>query len=74
MSKETGTRISRRRLLGSGAVAGAGALAAGVPGAQAAADRKKKAKSHSKVHKADVCVVGAGISGLTAARTLHKAG
>jgi monoamine oxidase len=71
MNKESGTRISRRRLLGSGAAAGAGALAAGVPSADAKTRKKKKV---STVHHAEVCVVGAGISGLTAARTLHQAG
>jgi monoamine oxidase len=65
-------RISRRRLLGSGAAAGAGALLAGAPEADAAT--KRKPKKTAKALKADVCVVGGGISGLTAARTLHQAG
>jgi monoamine oxidase len=74
---EDDNRISRRRLIGGGVAVGAGALGAGLP---AAADAKAKAKSkpHAKktsdVHKADVCVVGAGISGLSAARSLHQSG
>jgi len=70
MNADDPDQISRRRLLGSGAAAGAGALLTGAPAAEAAA--KKHAKG--KLRKADVCVVGAGISGLTAARTLHQSG
>ena len=66
------TRISRRRLLGSGAAAGAGAFAAGVPGAEAASRGRHSAPA-AKLH-ADAIVVGAGLAGLTAARELHKAG
>jgi monoamine oxidase len=72
MNANEAHRISRRRLLGSGAAAGAGALLTGATEAEAAT--KKKGSKPAKVRKADVCVVGAGISGLTAARTLHQAG
>ena len=65
----TDHRISRRRLIGGGVAAGAGAIGATAPAAEAA---KRRHKSH--VHQADVCVVGAGISGLTAARALRRAG
>jgi monoamine oxidase len=57
-------------MLGTGVAAGAGAL--GAPAAEAQA-RAAKAAPGGK-HKADVCIVGAGLAGLTAARTLHKAG
>ena len=57
--------ISRRRLLGSSAAAGLGAMLGRVPGASAAT-----ASSLS----ADVVVVGAGFAGLTAALRLVKAG
>jgi monoamine oxidase len=74
MSQISDKRFSRRRLLGSSAAAGAGALLTGVPEAEAAAKRRAKAAKTGIVRRADVCVVGAGISGLTAARTLHAAG
>lgn len=67
MNPEDSGRISRRRLLGSGAAAGAGAL---IPGAVAEA----RTSAHARRLHADVCVVGAGLAGLTAARTLHRAG
>ena len=62
--------ISRRRLLGTGAAASAGAVLGGVPGAEAARGRR-----HGKRHRrADVAIVGAGFAGLTAARELHRKG
>lgn len=60
--------LTRRRLLGTGAVAGAGVLISGPPAAGAS---KRRAR---KVRKADVVVVGAGFAGLTAARALAKQG
>src|SRR3954452_22009445 len=67
--------ITRRDLIASGAVAGAGALL----GAREAEARKrkhrrkkKKKKKHSRT--VDVAVVGAGFAGLTAARDLVRAG
>jgi monoamine oxidase len=62
--------LTRRRFIGTGAAAGAGALVANGPPAEAAA-KKTPAR---KVRKADVVVVGAGFAGLTAARELAKAG
>ena len=60
-------RISRRTLIGSGAAA---AGAAALPATAAAAKRHPKPKPH----QADVIIVGAGLSGLTAARNVVKAG
>ena len=69
----THSDLTRRRLLGTGAAAGAGALLGGVPDADAA--RKKKRKRHKRrIRKADVVVVGGGFAGLTAAREIAKAG
>ena len=56
--------ISRRRLLGTTAAAGLGAMLNRVPGAFAA----------GPLRTADVVVVGAGFAGLTAALRLHQAG
>ena len=74
---EDSNQISRRRLIGGGLAAGAGALGASVVGGVEtgeadAATQSKKTKP--KTHSAQVCVVGAGISGLMAARTLRAAG
>ena len=64
--------LTRRRLIGTGAAAGAGALLAGGPPAEAAT--KRKPRRGRRVRKADVVVVGAGFAGLTAARALAKQG
>jgi monoamine oxidase len=72
MSEADGTRISRRRLLGTGVAAGAGAL--GTSGAEAEEALATRRRRSSSTHRADVCVVGAGVAGLTAARQLHRAG
>src|SRR4051794_41671438 len=66
--------ITRRDLIASGAVAGAGALL-GAREAEARRrkhPRKKKRKKRSRT--VDVAVVGAGFAGLTAARDLVRAG
>jgi monoamine oxidase len=60
--------LSRRQLLEAGALAGAGALAAGTPAAEAAARRRRRRVSRH----ADVVVIGAGFAGLTAARELAR--
>src|SRR4051794_24584706 len=57
--------LTRRRLIGAGAAAGAGALVTGASPADA-----KRLRSRT----ADVVVVGAGFAGLTAARELAAKG
>src|SRR4051794_28299811 len=60
------TSVSRRRLLGTGALTAAGAALMTVPAtSRAAADT---------VAEADVVIVGAGLAGLCAARDLVAAG
>jgi monoamine oxidase len=58
--------LSRRELIEAGALAGAGALAAGAPDADAA---KRRRRRPSRRH-VDVVVIGAGFAGLTAAHEL----
>ena len=67
MSSDNEHRVSRRKLIGGAAVA---AGAAALP-AQAAARTKRP---QSGARKADVVIVGAGLSGLTAARHVVGAG
>lgn len=64
-------RLSRRTLLAS---AGAGALTATVPAAASAAESAPETPVASEVIEVDVAVVGAGLTGLTAARRLRGAG
>jgi monoamine oxidase len=70
--------LTRRRFLGTGAVAGAGALLGAAPDADARRRRKKKSthkrKRAPRPRSADVIVVGAGFAGLTAARQIVHAG
>ncbi len=67
------TQISRRKLLG-GAAAAAGAVAVtGAPGAADAASTRRSTGARG-MRKADVIVVGAGLSGLSAARQIAAAG
>jgi monoamine oxidase len=69
--------LTRRGLLGVGAGAAAGAaVLAGAADADAARKKKKapKKKKPAKVKSVDVVIVGAGLSGLTAARRLVGAG
>src|SRR4051794_4769839 len=65
------TETTRRRFVAGALTTGA---VAALPGA---AEAKKKHKAKPKRHRtrtADVCVVGAGFAGLTAARDLVNAG
>jgi monoamine oxidase len=67
----TQPRVTRRRLIGTAATAGAGAALHGASPA-AAATKRKSAKRRTR--RADVVVVGAGLAGLTAARELVAKG
>jgi monoamine oxidase len=70
-------RVSRRRLLSAGAVAGAGALLPSAAEAQTVKHKttaKKAPPAAGSTRKADVAIVGAGLAGLTTARQLVKAG
>jgi monoamine oxidase len=67
MSSDNERRVSRRNLIGGAAVA---AGAAALPPATAAAAKRRTGRPV----KADVVVVGAGLSGLTAARHVVAAG
>ena len=71
--------LTRRRFLGTGAVAGAGALLGAAPAAEAAkrkhhTTKKKRKPTKKRPRSADVIVVGGGFAGLTAARQIVKAG
>src|SRR3954447_8344230 len=71
---ETGERrmheTTRRRFVAGALTTGA---AAALP-AGAQASKKKARRTRHRTRKADVCVVGAGFAGLTAARDLVQAG
>jgi monoamine oxidase len=74
MSEEPKTTITRRTLIGSAAAAGA---AAALPAAEAEAARKRprpRVKRPAGPLRTDVAVVGAGLSGITAARQVVAAG
>ena len=76
ISPEPDSPITRRRFVAGSLVTGA---AAALPGAADARPKKKKpkhkpARPTSAVHEAYVAVVGAGLSGLTAARQVAAAG
>ena len=62
--------ISRRRLLGTGAAASAGAVLGAAPEALAGSAKPR----HKRRRRADVAIVGAGFAGLTAARELERQG
>jgi monoamine oxidase len=73
--EQRGDRLTRRRLIGTGAAAAGAAALSRVPGAQA---RKEEQHHHGQKRRrkghADVVVVGAGFAGLTAALKLKQAG
>src|SRR3954454_8776 len=66
MSQSSESGLSRREALASGGGVAAGVVLGRVPGAEAKGTRRAR--------RADVVVIGAGISGLTAARRLVQAG
>src|SRR3954447_11844979 len=72
---ETGERrmheTTRRRFVAGALTTGA---AAALPAAAEAKRKKRAPKSRHRTRKADVCIVGAGFAGLTAARDLVQAG
>ena len=63
--------LTRRRFLGTGAMAGAGMLVGADP---AAAAKRHRSSHHKRSRTVEVVVVGAGFAGLTAARRLVGAG
>jgi monoamine oxidase len=68
-------RLTRRRLIGTGAAAAGAAALSRVPGAEARkGDHRHKKKNRRRKRHADVVVVGAGFAGLTAALRLKQAG
>ncbi|MFV2177566.1 flavin monoamine oxidase family protein [Actinomadura sp. LOL_016] len=68
------TGVSRRRLLGTGALTAAGAVAASAATAAAAPSAAARTAPTGTALSADVVIVGAGLAGLTAARDLIAAG
>src|SRR4051794_41800454 len=62
---------TRRRFVAGALTTGA---AAALPAAAEAKKKKRAPKARHRTRKADVCVVGAGFAGLTAARDLVQAG
>lgn len=64
--------LSRRQALAAGGGAAAGVMLGRVPPADA--KRPPSGRSRGRVQRVDVAVIGAGISGLTAARRLVEAG
>jgi monoamine oxidase len=65
------SKVTRRRLLGTGAAAGAAAI---LPSAVAPEPSAARARRPPASRRADVIVVGAGLSGLEAARSVVSAG
>ena len=75
MANETDQRITRRTLIGTAAAAaGAAALPAEADARRRRHPHHPPKRNHHRPNRADVIVVGAGLSGLTAARTVAGAG
>jgi monoamine oxidase len=73
--REQGERLTRRRLIGTGAAAAGAAALSRVPGAEAhREEHHHRGGNRRRKHHADVVVVGAGFAGLTAALKLKQAG
>jgi monoamine oxidase len=71
---EADTRFTRRTLIGTAAVGAAAAALPSAARAEAAEEPSSAATSSTLPKKADVIVVGAGLSGLSAARAIAGAG
>ncbi len=74
MSGENDRRFTRRTLIGGAAAAGAAAAIPSAARAAAPGQAATPAASGKAPKKADVAIVGGGLAGLTAARTLAQAG
>jgi monoamine oxidase len=70
MTDQPDQGVSRRGLIGAGAAAGAGAVLANVPGAEAA---RRRRRPRVRKRRADVVVVGGGFAGLMAAHEVMRA-
>jgi monoamine oxidase len=74
VSGEADTRFTRRTLIGTAAVGAAAAALPSAARAETAEEPSSAATSSTLPKKADVIVVGAGLSGLSAARAIAAAG
>src|SRR4051812_13807770 len=73
MTSDQPDGLSRRRFLGAGAAAGAGALVGQADSAAGAVEAKTSMR-RARPRKVDVVVVGGGFAGLTAAWSVVRAG
>ena len=74
MSAENDRRFTRRTLIGTAAAAGAAAALPAGARAEGAEEPSASPASSAAPKKADVAVVGGGLAGLSAARTIARAG
>jgi monoamine oxidase len=74
MSESGPSPITRRRFVAGSLATGVGAAIPAAADAKSTHRHKPRHKPRSTLHHADVAVVGAGLSGLTAARQIAAAG